>query len=117
MTSFFRDLDAARSKLARLAEAEHDGCEACVEAALALGPPPPPAVVEVAAKYDDEDGELTAAVLRRLDDRVARAGRTCSKCGERKPLSAFGPDLRDPAGLDRRCRACESGRRREARAV
>jgi len=64
---------------------------------------------EVCARYDDGDGEaerLLAVARRALARRIARAGRTCSACGERKPLAAFSVDAREGDGLRRYCRAC-----------
>jgi hypothetical protein len=72
-------------------------------------------VTGVAAKYDNEEGDLQRAALRRLEYRRSRSGKTCSVCELTKPLSAFGVDARKPDGLDPRCRACEAIRRRETR--
>jgi hypothetical protein len=37
----------------------------------------------------------------------------CSKCGERKPLDAFGVRRRSPSGRKSWCRGCESARQQE----
>jgi hypothetical protein len=74
-------------------------------------------VASVAAKYDNEEGDLQRAAVRRLAYRLARSGKTCAACDALKPLSAFGADARKPDGLDSRCKACEAARRRQARAA
>lgn len=38
--------------------------------------------------------------------------RTCTKCGEAKPLSAYWPDKRRKSGLQARCKDCRSEDRR-----
>lgn len=69
-------------------------------------------------RYDDGDDEgrrLYEQALRNLGRRRRRGGKACSRCGEAKPLSAFGPDDRNPDGKDGRCRACSSELRRLSR--
>jgi hypothetical protein len=66
---------------------------------------------EVARRYDDT-GALEAQLLAALARRVAASGKTCSICGERKPLSAFGTDSTRADGLEHRCRRCRSRPRR-----
>ena len=63
-------------------------------------------VAQVAAQYDDEEGELTRSALLLLQQRRAAAGKTCERCRERKPLSAFSKDARNPDALRRYCRTC-----------
>lgn len=78
-----------------------------------------PDIAGACARYDDGDGEgarLAADVARRLAAWRAR-GRHCSACEEPHPLVAFGPDLREPDGLDRRCRASEARRKASSRVV
>lgn len=63
----------------------------------------------VCAKYDDGGGEaeaLRSAAFRRLQWRRRRSGKVCSRCGEAKPLAAFGPRLDAPDGLRDACRVC-----------
>lgn len=72
----------------------------------------------LAARYDYGNGEgaaLTREALARLADRRKRSGKTCSRCNEFKPMSAFGPDGARPDGLSHRCRSCDNARKREAR--
>lgn len=66
---------------------------------------------EIAARYDDGNGEgaaLHAAALRRLAWRARRGGKTCSTCSRLLPLADFGRDSRESDGLFRVCRACRS---------
>ena len=75
-------------------------------------------VAAVCARYDGPDNEaarLAEDALRRLAWRKRRGGKGCPTCAETKPVSAFGPDVRKPDGLDPRCRACEAARRRASR--
>lgn len=75
-------------------------------------------LARVAAQYaaDPEEAEaLTRAALARLESRRKRSGKTCSRCSEFLPMSAFGPDGARPDGLSHRCRSCDNGRKREAR--
>ncbi|UIW13323.1 hypothetical protein SEA_CREWMATE_72 [Arthrobacter phage Crewmate] len=68
-------------------------------------------ISRVAARYDDGNGEaqaLTAQALARLAQRQRHSGKTCSRCQEVKPLSAFGLDSTRPDGLRRHCRSCIS---------
>lgn len=69
---------------------------------------------DLAADYDEE---LVASTVRRLFELQERAGKTCSSCGERKILPAFGKDPVRPDGLDVRCLKCNADRRRAARAA
>jgi hypothetical protein len=62
-------------------------------------------VADVAASYD---AELVASSIRRLHALQAGSGRTCERCHERKSLSGFSRDARDPIGLRRYCRGCAS---------
>lgn len=65
----------------------------------------------VAARYDGDDDEarrLGDEALQRLAWRKRRSGKECARCGERKPLSAFGRDTRERDGLHRLCRGCRS---------
>lgn len=76
-------------------------------------------LARLAARYDAGSGEgrrLTREALERLAYRRRHAGKTCSRCGELRPMSAFGPDGARPDGLAHRCRDCDNGRKREARA-
>ena len=68
-------------------------------------------VAAIAAQYDNEDGDLTRAALGRLARLQAVAGKTCSKCGEKKALSEFGRDARTTTGLQYACRACDRERK------
>ncbi|OII27542.1 hypothetical protein [Frigoribacterium sp. MCBA15_019] len=61
-----------------------------------------------ADQYDDERGTLAASALAVLARRQATAGKTCARCGERKPFSAFGQDARKDDGLTSRCRRCRA---------
>lgn len=64
---------------------------------------------EVCDRYDDGDGEaerLFQVTARSLERRIARSGRTCGSCKQRKPLSEFSVDARESDGLRRYCRAC-----------
>lgn len=73
----------------------------------------------IAAKYadDPEDAEaLTNEALSRLAYRRKGAGKVCSRCGELRPMSAFGPDGTRPDGLAHRCRDCDNSRKRDSRA-
>ncbi|UDL14671.1 hypothetical protein SEA_KEALII_65 [Arthrobacter phage KeAlii] len=58
-----------------------------------------------------------AAVQARLNYRRAHSGKTCAKCGEARPLSAFSPDPSKPDGLSSRCKPCEASRRRTRRSA
>ena len=62
-------------------------------------------VAAVAGQYDD-DGTLTEDALLRLKRRQEASGKTCERCKERKPLSAFSRDARNRDGLRRYCREC-----------
>ncbi len=62
-------------------------------------------VARLAAEYDED---LVASAVRRLRQLQGESGRTCERCRERKPLGAFSRDSRDPVGLRRYCRACDS---------
>ncbi len=67
----------------------------------------------VASKYVGE-AELQGfqeAALARLSWRLRHSGKTCSKCQEEKPLSAFTRDGQRPDGLSPWCRECHSLRR------
>lgn len=77
---------------------------------------PEEVVAEVAAQYDNEEGDLTRSSLRRLEYRQRHSGKVCASCNEARPLSEFGPDYRKPDGLDPRCRKCEAARRKRERA-
>ena len=68
-------------------------------------------VASIAAKYDDEEGDLTRAALGRLGRLQAVAGKVCSKCGEKKPLPAFGRDGRKATGLQGACKQCDRDRK------
>lgn len=74
------------------------------------------AVALVAARYDDEEGALTAGALRRLAQRQASAGKRCGSCGELLPTSAFGAEARRPDGLKASCRPCLAAAASDARA-
>ncbi|QOP65195.1 HNH endonuclease [Arthrobacter phage Tuck] len=68
-------------------------------------------ISRVAASYDSGNGEaqaLTAQALARLAYRRRHSGKTCDRCRETKPLSAFSKDVSRPDGLMRYCRACRS---------
>lgn len=67
-------------------------------------------VAEVANEYDEE-GLLAEQALRRLAWRLARSGKACARCGETKPLGAFGVDVAHRDGLTSRCRACRQRER------
>lgn len=68
-----------------------------------------------AGRYDDERGTLTASALAALARRQATAGKTCARCGERKPFSAFGRDTAQRDGLRGDCRSCRRRIRRPPR--
>lgn len=75
---------------------------------------------ELADRYGDDDEErsvLEAATKRRLDALRAGGGKRCSRCGEKRPLPAFGPDRRTAEGLRPICRPCEAQDARERRSV
>lgn len=72
-------------------------------------------VAEIAAQYDNEDGDLARAALGRLERLQAVSGKVCSKCETKKPLSAFGVDGRKVTGLKAACKACLAGAGRERR--
>jgi len=59
----------------------------------------------IAAEYD---AELVAPVLRRLARYQAESGRACERCHERKRISEFSRDSRDPSGRRRYCKPCAS---------
>jgi hypothetical protein len=62
--------------------------------------------------------EVTATALQaRLDYRRKHSGKTCAKCGEARPLSAFTRDPAKPDGLSKRCKKCEADRARTRRAA
>lgn len=68
----------------------------------------------VCAKYDDGGGEAEAlrqAAFRRLQWRRRRGGKDCARCGQTKPVTAFGPDGRKTDGLQGICRACDAERK------
>ncbi|QHB36651.1 hypothetical protein SEA_ADOLIN_69 [Arthrobacter phage Adolin] len=72
----------------------------------------------IAARYDYGDGEgeaLTREAMARLAYRRKRSGKTCSRCDEFKPMSAFATDPRRPDGLAYSCKGCDAARKREAR--
>ncbi|AYN57788.1 hypothetical protein PBI_DRMANHATTAN_70 [Arthrobacter phage DrManhattan] len=72
----------------------------------------------IAARYDYGDGEgeaLTREAMARLAYRRKRSGKTCDRCREFKPMSAFSRDSSRPDGLRRYCRACASARYRASR--
>ena len=73
------------------------------------------AVADRFAVDAEEAGAMIREALSRLDYRRKRAGKTCSRCGEFLPMSAFGPDGARPDGLSHRCRSCDNSRKREAR--
>lgn len=76
-------------------------------------------LASLAARYDAGNGEaeaLTAQALARLAYRRRHSGKTCSRCQQDKPTSAFGPDGSRPDGLSHRCRDCDNERKRQARA-
>lgn len=75
-------------------------------------------ISRLAARYDAGNGEaeaLTREALARLAYRRRYSGKTCSRCGEDKPLSAFAADNRRPDGLAYSCKSCEAARKRQAR--
>lgn len=74
-------------------------------------------VAEVAAQYDNEDGDLTRAALGRLGRLQAVSGKVCSKCETKKPLAAFGVDGRKVTALKAACKTClaEAGRERRSK--
>jgi hypothetical protein len=74
-------------------------------------------VSAVAAKYDNDEGDLQRSTVRRLAYRLARSGKACASCEVVKPVAGFGVDNRKPDGLDSRCKACEAARSRAARAA
>jgi len=75
---------------------------------IAASATPEERVRAAAGRYDDERGTLTASALAALARRQATAGKTCARCGERKPFSAFGQDARKDDGLTSRCRKCRA---------
>jgi hypothetical protein len=72
-------------------------------------------VAAVASKYDNAEGDLTRAALRRLQRRQADAGKACARCGMKKPHAAFGRDERKADGLKSSCRLCLAAVERERR--
>lgn len=79
----------------------------------ALNLTPEERVVAVAAPYDDAQGTLASAVVRRLHYRQARSGKRCERCGDTKALSAFSTHSRNRDGLRRYCRLCANSAERE----
>ncbi|WGH21139.1 hypothetical protein SEA_CASSIA_66 [Arthrobacter phage Cassia] len=68
-------------------------------------------IARAAQAFDSGHGEaqaLTAQALARLAYRRRHSGKTCDRCRETKPLSAFSKDSSRPDGLMRYCRACRS---------
>lgn len=66
---------------------------------------------------DDQVESLVSSVRARLAELHGQSGKTCSMCGEKKPLSAFAVRSSEPDGLYRECRTCFNGartRRRQA---
>ncbi|PPF72094.1 hypothetical protein C5C46_07405 [Rathayibacter sp. AY1E6] len=59
-----------------------------------------------ASAHDDDGGVLADGALRLLERLTASSGKTCAKCGVRRPLSSFGRDAREAVGLSRLCRRC-----------
>jgi hypothetical protein len=74
-----------------------------------------PAEARVAAKAAGYDPALVATTLAALARRQATSGKTCRTCHEFKRLSAYAADVRNPDGLDTRCRECDAERKRKAR--
>ncbi|UYL87673.1 HNH endonuclease [Arthrobacter phage VResidence] len=75
-------------------------------------------LARLAARYDTGNGEaeaMTKEAIERLAYRRRHSGKTCSRCGEDKPLSAFASDSRRPDGLAYSCKQCEATRKRLAR--
>lgn len=59
-----------------------------------------------AGRYDDERGTLTASALAALARRQATAGKTCARCGERKPFRSFRRDATRSDGVYPTCNRC-----------
>lgn len=55
--------------------------------------------------WDDEVADSAARALAR---RQASAGKTCARCGQEKPFSAFGVDSTSASGRRSWCRVCRS---------
>ncbi|WVX87918.1 hypothetical protein SEA_BERRIE_67 [Arthrobacter phage Berrie] len=73
-------------------------------------------ISRVAARYDSGNGEaqaLTAQALARLAQRQRHSGKTCDRCHEVKPLSAFGLNSRERDGLNRTCKPCRNAAERD----
>ena len=76
--------------------------------------PPVTDLRDLANLYGDTPEEreaLLAATRRRLTLWRARAWKRCSRCGEERPISAFGPDSRKVDGLQAACRDCDRSRK------
>lgn len=56
---------------------------------------------------------LSAAALERRAYRLRHSGKTCDKCRETKPLSAFGVNAREADGLNRTCKPCRNAYERD----
>lgn len=60
--------------------------------------------------------ERIEGMYRIIEYRMKRSGKDCPRCGERKPLSAFGVNLSRDDALAAYCKECEAARLRERRA-
>jgi hypothetical protein len=86
-------------------------------------PPPPPVTVTgddlleeaIALGVEDPVGWADRA-LERLENLRSGAGKVCSTCKVKRPLSAFGRRLTAPDALDSRCLECAATGRRASRA-
>ena len=63
-------------------------------------------VLAQAARYGDPEGTLGASAVLALHIRQARPGAACGRCGERKPISAYGVDTSNAAARATTCKEC-----------
>lgn len=65
----------------------------------------------VTSRYDGPDNEaarLLEQTQGRLAWRLRHSGKECERCRESKSLAGFSRDSRNPDGLRRYCRQCDS---------
>ncbi|QIG58543.1 HNH endonuclease [Arthrobacter phage DrSierra] len=73
-------------------------------------------LARLAARHESGNGEgeaLTREALARLAYRQRHSGKTCDRCRETKPLSAFGVNARERDGLNRTCKPCRNTAERD----
>lgn len=54
------------------------------------------------------ENDVADSAARALARRQASAGKTCARCGQEKPFSAFGVDSTSASGRRSWCRVCRS---------